>query len=94
MTDITPTPALPEDNPLAAPSELPYGLPDFAALSDAQLADALRAGMAEQRAELEAIVGTDASADFENTVRALELSGRLLHRARAVLMTLLSLIHI
>ena len=88
MTDITPTPALPEDNPLAAPSELPYGLPDFAALSDAQLADALRAGMAEQRAELEAIVGTDASADFENTVRALELSGRLLHRARAVLMTL------
>jgi peptidyl-dipeptidase Dcp len=72
------------DNPLADASELPYALPPFGDISIEHLREALLAGMAEQRAEVAAIVGSDEKPTFENTVVALERSGRLLSRAEAV----------
>ena len=57
--------ALPADHPLASPSPLPYGLPDFAAVSDEQLAEAVRAGMAAQRDEVEAILSSAEAPTFE-----------------------------
>lgn len=83
--------ALPLDatNPLAQPSSLPYALPDFARIRHEHLAPAIRAGMAEERAEVEAIVANPAAPDIVNTLEAFERSGELLHRALVVLDLLL-----
>jgi peptidyl-dipeptidase Dcp len=71
-------------NPLHEPSPLPFQLPAFAEITEEHCREALLAGMAEQRAEVAAIVGSDEPPTFENTVVALERSGRLLARAWAV----------
>ncbi|MGY1750467.1 M3 family metallopeptidase [Modestobacter sp. SYSU DS0511] len=87
----SPAPApLPESHPLAAPSPLPYQLPPFADLTVDQVREALLAGMAEQRAEVAAIVADPAEPTFENTVVALERSGQLLDRAERVFSNLTS----
>src|SRR3954465_9266302 len=79
-----PAPALSADTPLAAPSALPFALPPFAGITLEHSREALLAGMAEQRAEVAAIIGSDETPTFENTVVALERSGRLLSRAGLV----------
>src|SRR5437763_4681176 len=82
--DPVPVPVHSADNPLASPSSLPFGLPPFAGITLEHCREALLAGMAEQRAEVAAIVGSDQPPTFENTVVALERSGRLLSRAGLV----------
>ncbi|PWJ54630.1 peptidyl-dipeptidase Dcp [Quadrisphaera granulorum] len=77
-------------HPLAAPSTLPHGLPPFDVLRTEHFAPALRAGMAQQRAEVEVIATDSAPAMFANTVAALEASGELLHRATNVFSNLVS----
>ena len=77
-------PVLSADNPLAAPSPLSFGLPPFAGISAGHCREALLAGMAEQRSEIAAIVGSAEAPTFENTIVAMERSGRLLSRAEAV----------
>jgi peptidyl-dipeptidase Dcp len=72
------------DNPLSRASELPFALPPFGDIGTEHLREALLAGMAEQRAEVAAIVGSAEPPTFANTVVALERSGRLLSRAEAV----------
>ena len=69
------------DNPFGVPSTLPYGLPDHSRIREEHYRPALLAGMAEQRAEIEAIATDPAAPTVENTLEALERSGRLLHRA-------------
>src|SRR3954469_15690097 len=71
-------------NPLAAPSSLPYQLPPFAEITTEHVREALLAGMAEQRAEVAALVADNAEPTFDNTVVALERSGQLLARAERV----------
>ncbi|MFF1528902.1 M3 family metallopeptidase [Cellulomonas sp. NPDC058312] len=78
------TSSLDAGNPFAAPSALPYGLPDFTRVTEAHYRPALLAGMAEQRAEVEAIAADPEPATVANTLDALERSGRLLHRAATV----------
>ncbi|MCE3550399.1 M3 family metallopeptidase [Pseudonocardia sp. RS11V-5] len=70
-------------NPFLAPSELPYGLPDFAAVTDEDYLPAFEAGMAEQRAEVQAVLESGPPT-FANTIEALELSGRTLDRVSRV----------
>ncbi|WP_430295300.1 M3 family metallopeptidase [Sinomonas sp. B1-1] len=77
-------------NPLLSPSPLPYGLPPFAGLREEDFAEAVRAGLAEHLAEIEAITGSDEAADFENTAVAMERAGTLLNRAVSAFMTLVS----
>src|SRR3954463_12052232 len=87
MSASDPAPALPAlsaDNPLAAPSSLPFGLPPFAGITLEHCREALLAGMAEQRAEVAAIIGSDEPPPFDNPVVAPERSGRLLSRAGLV----------
>jgi len=67
-------------NPLLTPSRLPFSLPPFAQIRDEHYAPAFDAGMAEHRTEVEAIAGSTEPPTFENTVVALERSGRLLSR--------------
>ncbi|WP_449385293.1 M3 family metallopeptidase [Cellulomonas soli] len=86
MTSTAPGAPAPLDpsNPFAQPSTLPYGLPDFTAIREEHYLPALLAGMEQQRAEVEAIATDPAPASVENTLEALERSGRLLHRAATV----------
>src|SRR5918997_1341431 len=75
-----PDPALDPSNPFAAPSTLPYELPDYTAIREEHYEPALRAGMAEQRAQIEAIAANGEPPTVENTLEAFERSGRLLTR--------------
>ena len=63
------------DNPLREPSPLPFGLPPFADITPEHCREALLAGMAEQRAEVAAIVGSAERADASRT-RSSRSSGR------------------
>lgn len=71
-------------NPFAAPSQLPYALPDFAAIREEHYAPAFDAGMAEQLEQLRAITANAEPPTLANTMEALERSGALLARATTV----------
>lgn len=86
-TQKSPTAA---SNPLLLKSTLPYELPPFDKISDADFGPALEAGMAEQRREIDAIAHNGAAATFDNTIVAMERSGRLLTRASSVFFNLTS----
>ena len=66
-------------NPFIVPSALEFGLPDFSAIKSAHYREAFEAGMNEQQAEVAAIVAAT-PITFENTIVALEKSGRILSR--------------
>ena len=72
------------DNPFYAPSTLPFHAPLFDKIKDSDYQPAIDAGMAEQRKEVEAIAENPAPPTFENTLVALEKSGRLLDRVMEV----------
>ncbi|MET3435615.1 M3 family metallopeptidase [Sphingomonas sp. 1185] len=73
--------SLPASNPFAAASTLPLGAPPFDRIKSSDYAPALLAGMAQQRAEVRAIANARSAPTFDNTIAALERSGRLLERA-------------
>lgn len=79
---------LPADNPFAQESTLPYHLPPFDRVKDADFRPAFEAGMAEHRKEIEAIDNDKAAPTFENTLVALEKSGQLLDRVASVFFNL------
>ncbi|MEU3627511.1 dipeptidyl carboxypeptidase II [Amycolatopsis coloradensis] len=79
---------IPQDNPFAAPSELPYALPPFDRIADAHFLPAFEAGLAEHVAEIDEIAGSAEPPTFENTIVALEKSGRLLSRVSSVFFNL------
>jgi peptidyl-dipeptidase Dcp len=72
------------ENPLLAESDLPLGMPRFDLIMDEHFGPAHERGMAEHRAEIRRIADQPEAATFENTIVALERSGRALHRTRAV----------
>ncbi|GAA2482316.1 M3 family metallopeptidase [Terrabacter carboxydivorans] len=74
MRDDTPA------NPLLEPSPLPFSLPPFGLIRDEHYTEAFDRGMAEHRAEVDAIAIDPAPPTFENTLVALERSGALLSR--------------
>jgi peptidyl-dipeptidase Dcp len=70
-----------DNNPLLAKWEGPYGgVPPFDRVQIALFKPALEAAMAEQLKETEQIAANPAAPDFENTIAALERSGRTLDR--------------
>ncbi|WP_017579272.1 M3 family metallopeptidase [Nocardiopsis valliformis] len=75
-------------NPFLSPSELPYRLPDFAAVRDEHYLPAFEQGVAEHLAEVDAIARNPEPATFDNTIAALERSGATLKRVEVVLHTL------
>jgi len=81
---VATSPALAE-NPLLAPWSGPYGgVPPFDRVRVEHFVPALEAAMAEELAEIDAIASNEAPADFENTIAALERSGRTLDRVRTL----------
>ena len=79
---------LPADNPFSAPSALPYQLPDFGKIKTEHFIPAFEAGIAEQRREVAAIIRNQEAPTFDNTIVALERSGRLLARVSKVFFNL------
>jgi len=71
-------------NPLLAPWDGPFHLPDFAAIGTAHFLPAFETALAEYEAEVEAVATDRAPPSFENTVEALERAGRTLTRVGAV----------
>ncbi|MEH3100348.1 M3 family metallopeptidase [Sphingomonas adhaesiva] len=81
MTTTAVAQTLPASNPFAKPSTLPYQAPPFDRIRDTDYLPAIKAGMAEQRAEVARIANDRAAPTFDNTIAALERSGQLLERA-------------
>lgn len=89
-------PALAETAPAAAPaipqgtgyfasdSTLPFHAPDFTRISEDDYIPAFEQGMAIQKAEVAAIIANPEAPTFENTIVALEKSGRMLGRVARV----------
>jgi peptidyl-dipeptidase Dcp len=67
-------------DPFAQPSPLPFHAPQFDKIKDSDYAPAFTQGMKEQRAEMDAIAGSSAAPTFDNTIAAMEKSGRVLER--------------
>ena len=70
-------------NPFAAISTLEYEMPPFAFIKDEHYLPAFYGGMEEQLAEVDAIIA-NSDVTFENTIVALEESGRTLLRVALV----------
>src|ERR1700723_1274159 len=71
-------------NPFYAPSTLPFQAPPFDKIQDGDYQPAIEAGMAQQLAEIRAIADSPDAPTFENTLVAMEKSGRLLDRVLSV----------
>ena len=70
---------------LLSPWTGPYGgVPPFDKVTAQDFKPALLAGIEQNRAEIAAIAGSPASPTFENTIAALEHTGRALHRVGVV----------
>jgi peptidyl-dipeptidase Dcp len=72
------------ENPFFSESTLPYRYPPFDKVTDASYEPAFVRGMADQLKEVEAIASNPDKPTFDNTVVALERSGRILARVSAV----------
>jgi peptidyl-dipeptidase Dcp len=72
------------ENPFYAPSTLPFQAPPFDKIQDGDYQPAIEAGMAQQLAEIRAIADSTDAPTFENTLVAMEKSGRLLDRVLSV----------
>src|SRR6478736_1266819 len=69
---------MPIENPLLSPSTLPYGLPDYSVIRPEHYLPAFDAAFAEHSQEVAAITRVRSARTFENTLVALETSGKLL----------------
>jgi peptidyl-dipeptidase Dcp len=75
-------------NPLLADWIAPFAVPPFAAIRPEHFGPAFKAALAEHRDEIAAIAGQHEAATFDNTIVALERSGRLLDRVAGVFFVL------
>lgn len=75
-------------NPFFADSTLPLHYPQFDKIKDSDFAPAFDAGMAQQLKEIDAIANNPEKPTFENTIIAMENSGRTLGRATTVFFNL------
>ena len=81
----TAAPAIPEGTGyFASESTLPFHAPDFTKISEDDYLPAFEQGMAIQKAEVQAILDNPEAPTFENTIVALEKSGRMLGRVSRV----------
>jgi len=76
------------ENPLLKESKLDFGAPDFSKIRPSDYLPAFEAAIQENRDEIAQIVNNEDSATFENTILALEESGRTLDRVSRVFFAL------
>jgi peptidyl-dipeptidase Dcp len=73
-----------DGNPFLSEYTTPFGVPPFDRIAIDDYKPAVVLGMEEQKKEVEAIVNATAEPDFENTIVALDQSGRLLSKVNTV----------
>ena len=76
------------DNPFLQAYTTPYEIPPFESISYEHYLPALRAGIDQKKAEIEAIVNNPESPTFENTILALDNSGDIFNKVCAVFFNL------
>ena len=75
-------------NPFLADYTTQYEIPPFEKIKYEHYLPAVEKGIAEQNAEIEAIINNPATPDFENTILALDNSGQLLNKVAYVFFAL------
>lgn len=76
-------------NPFLNDYDTPFGVPPFDKIKIEHYKPAFEAGMKEQKAEIEAIIGNTATPDFENTILAYDKSGKTLGKVSSVFFNLM-----
>ena len=76
------------ENPLLAESSLPFGVPDFSKIQNADYMPAFEAAIQQTRDNIQAIVDNQDSATFQNTILPYEDSNRLLTHVSSVFFAL------
>ena len=71
-------------NPFYSVYNTPFGVPPFDLIQTEHYLPAVIKGIAEQQAEIDAIVNNQAAPDFENTILAYDKSGKLLEKVSSV----------
>jgi peptidyl-dipeptidase Dcp len=90
MSETAETTAAPEANPLLAAWQTPHQTPPFAEVKPEHFMPAFERAFADHAAEVAAITHDPSTPDFDNTVTALERSGKLLTKVSAVFYDLVS----
>lgn len=72
-------------NPFLEEWDTPYGIPPFDKIKTSHYMPALKAGIEEYKAEIDAIVSSSEEPTFDNVIGAYELSGQLLSKVLGVL---------
>ncbi|MDR9408130.1 MAG: M3 family metallopeptidase [Balneolaceae bacterium] len=78
------------ENPLFTPSTLPFEAPNFDEISEEHYRPAFEEGMERELAQMDSIASNPEPPTFENTIVAMEKSGRLLERTESVFYNLTS----
>ena len=76
------------DNPLLTESTLPFGAPDFSKIEESDYLPAFEVAIKEKRDEISQIVKNEEEPTFENTILALEESGKTLDRVSRIFFAL------
>ena len=74
-----------DQNPFLQEWDTPYGIPPYDKIKIEHYMPAIKAGIAQQEAEIQTIVDNPDAPTFDNTVAALELSGSILSKVMGVL---------
>ena len=77
------------ENPLLTESKAPFGAPEFDKIKTEHYLPAFEAGIKEGKAEIDAIVANPDEPTFENTIEAMERSGRTLNRVAGIFFNLM-----
>lgn len=77
------------ENPLLVESPLPYGAPQFDKIRAEHYMPAFKQGIAEAKAEIDAIVNNQEEPSFQNTIEALEFAGSTLNRVAGIFYNIL-----
>ena len=76
-------------NPLLTESAAPFGAPEFDKISNEHYLPAFEAGIAEAKAEIDAIVANQDEPTFENTIEAMEYAGQTLNTVAGIFYNLM-----
>ena len=76
MTEIVVTDAELSGNPFREEWDTPYGIPPFDTIEDEHFMPAFKKAVLEMRADLDAIINNPDEPTFENTILAMETSGK------------------
>ena len=77
------------ENPLLKESSAPFGAPEFDKIRNEHYLPAFEAGIAEAKAEIDAIVANQEEPTFENTIEAMEVSGQTLNNVAGIFYNLM-----